>query len=238
MIEFSQIMSSLYLSKEGVRKRSYPSDVWTMDTMMDAVREIGKSYDPRFVIDEDNRVLYSNLILWVMGDPRMTCIDPITGEEMKGRLDKGIYLAGNTGSGKTVAMKILRKLYELNLYHTVEDDRTVLWRESRSDEITEQFAFNGDLNIFKKAQMLSIQDLGSEPSETVYMGNRMNVLRNVLEYRGDRSGFVTMVTSNIPLGHPDLRARYGERATSRMMEMMNYLKLTGKDRRLNYGNNE
>ena len=46
--------------------------------------------------------------------------------------------------------------------------------------------------------------------------------------------FITMVTSNIPMAHEDLRSRYGERATSRMAEMMNYLTLTGRDRRQNY----
>ena len=65
------------------------------------------------------------------------------------------------------------------------------------------------------------------------MGNKLNVLQNIIEYRGDQPNKVTVVTSNIPLGHSDIASRYGERAQSRMVEMMNYLILTGKDRRYN-----
>lgn len=233
MIELNQILSKISLADPGNKKRSFAPEDWSMDTMLKAVKTIGLSYDSRFVLDKDNTSVYMNLIYWMMNDSRMEAIDPLTGKKIQGRLNKGIYLAGNTGSGKTVAMHILRKLYALNCYKSFED-KPLVWNERRADEITDYFSSNGQMDDFKRVPLLSIQDLGCEPQETVYMGNRVRVLQNLIEYRGDRRDFVTMVTSNIPMGHDDLRNRYGERATSRMMEMMNYLTLTGQDRRKNF----
>lgn len=233
MIELNQILSMISLPELRIKRKTYSAGSWSMDVMLEAVRSIGLSYDPRFVLDSDNTEVYRNLVYWMMNDDRMQAVHPGTGRRIAGRLDKGIYLAGNTGSGKTVAMNILRKLYSLNVFLS-SDDKPILWKEKRADEITDYYANSGELETFKKAPMLSIQDLGCEPAETLYMGNRVRVMQNILEYRGDRKDFITMVTSNIPMAHEDLRSRYGERATSRMAEMMNYLTLTGRDRRQNY----
>ena len=147
-------------------------------------------------------------------------------------VENGIYLAGNTGSGKTLAMTIIRKLYPLFPFVDAEGVK-VRWLEKRADEITEIYARSGEIQQFKQSPLLCIQDLGCEPNEASFMGNKLNVLQNIIEYRGDQPNKVTVVTSNIPLGHSDIASRYGERAQSRMVEMMNYLILTGKDRRYN-----
>lgn len=233
MEAIDKILSRISLEGSGNRRQALNPAQWSMETMLEAVRRIGCSFDSRFVLDNDNTEVYTNLVYWMMNDGRMQATDPRTGRKISGRLNKGIYIAGNTGSGKTMAMNILRKLYGLNRFRS-SDEKPVFWSEKRADEIADHFAMNGDLEPYKKAPLLSIQDLGCEPAETLYMGNRVKVLQNIIEYRGDRRDFVTMVTSNIPMGHEDLRKRYGERATSRMMEMMNYLTLTGKDRRQNF----
>lgn len=232
MIELKDILEKIFLQDDKFKRRTFAEGSWSMDTMLEAVKEIGRSYEPRFVLDNDNLSTYRNLIYWLMCDSRMTAIDPRDGREIKGRLAKGIYIAGNTGSGKSLAMNILKSLYRLNPIYTPEKV-ALKWESGRADEITDYFLSSGELESYKKAPLLCIQDLGSEPNETLYMGNRVKVLQSIIEYRGDIRT-VTMVTSNIPMGHSDLKARYGERATSRMMEMMNYLVLTGKDRRQNF----
>ena len=59
----------------------------------------------------------------------------------------------------------------------------------------------------------------------------MNVLRAILEYRGDRSDQITLISSNIPMEHKMFTDKYGDRVASRMREMCNYFELTGQDRR-------
>jgi DNA replication protein DnaC len=60
----------------------------------------------------------------------------------------------------------------------------------------------------------------------------MNVLRQVIEHRGDNPECLTMISSNLPMTHKILADRYGDRVVSRLQEMCNYFELRGKDRRL------
>jgi DNA replication protein DnaC len=80
-------------------------------------------------------------------------------------------------------------------------------------------------------EILGIQDLGAEPAESLYMGNRAHVLRQILEYRGDFSDKLTLITSNLPINHQLFADRYHVRVSSRLNEMCNYFEIRGKDRR-------
>lgn len=240
-IQISDILSRVSEPLPGLQRKSNPN-TWEIGTMLKAVEEIGKKIDPRFVLDDDNRWTYAQLIMWVMNDVRIRNIVQ-TGKnektEIAGRPDKGIYLGGPTGTGKTVAMNIVRELYKINrftykeyLKNGMAVDRVAYWQEFRADQITDDFAQNGDLTLYKTTPLLCIQDLGSEPTETLYMGNRANVLRQIIEYRGDLGNkAVTLITSNFSPRNPAMRERYGDRAISRLIEMTNYLPLEGRDRR-------
>ena len=76
-----------------------------------------------------------------------------------------------------------------------------------------------------------MQDFGSEAKETLYMGNRINVMQQIIESRGDRNFLVTLLSSNLPLTHQLLMEKYGGRVVSRLTEMCNYIELKGIDRR-------
>lgn len=218
------------------QRSSYKPEQWEMRDLLNAMYRIGRTMTPDFVFDEQNMDTYRQLGFWFMNDSRMTAFNPNGKGRTAGRLGKGIYLAGNTGTGKTTAFNILRFLYRKNPFKCLNNE--MKWREMRADDIAAIYAKMGDIIEIKKEPFLCIQDLGCEPLESIYMGNRMNVMQDLLCYRGDRRDFVTMITSNIPLEHEDIRKRYGDRVQSRMIEMMNYLTLTGKDRRKNNGNTE
>lgn len=79
--------------------------------------------------------------------------------------------------------------------------------------------------------MLGIQDLGSEPTEAIYMGNRHELLRLNIESRADYST-MTFVSSNFPMLSTELRQKYGDRVQSRCRQMFNYYLLGGEDRRI------
>lgn len=216
----------------GVRRLHYRVD--SLDIPLQVVTGIGREADARFVIDDDNRFAYENLVLWMHGDPGMKCLDPETRQVTAGDVRKGIYLAGSTGSGKSLAMRVL------NVYGTVDGvsfysdgvRRRLHWTEVRAADICDYYKSSGDMWRFKDDPALCIQDFGSEPGEGLYMGNRIEVLRQLIESRGDRSDLVTLITSNYPLRSAALLKRYGDRALSRLHEMCNYLEMSGKDRRV------
>ena len=56
-------------------------------------------------------------------------------------------------------------------------------------------------------------------------------MRSLIEYRGDRSDCLTLITSNLKLGGDKLLNRYGDRVASRLSEMCNYFEIRGADRR-------
>jgi hypothetical protein len=206
---------------------------YNMNEALQAVEHIGKSRNPRFVIDDENRFVFENVIRWVHGDPEMKSIDPETKTVVAGRLNAGIYIGGRTGTGKSWALEIMSAycLIDNVQVKAGETQRCLHWVNVRTDTICDEYTTNGTVDRYKQMSIASIQDLGAEPAESLYMGNRVNVLRQILEYRGDFSDKITMITSNLPVNHKVFIDRYGERVESRLIEMCNFFEMKGRDRR-------
>lgn len=197
------------------------------------VEQVGKQRTPRFVIDDENRFAYENFIKWLIGDGAMKALHPETKEEIPGNLYRGIYIAGNTGSGKSWCMEVMRAFADVMRFRIDfgTDICRIWWKEARADEIVAHYVTDTSIEPYKDAKILCIQDFGSEPLEAVSMGNRMNVLRYLLEWRGDHSDRLTLITSNLSLKNQSLVECYGDRVASRLVEMCNYFEIKGKDRR-------
>lgn len=213
-----------------IRYQYLPLD---MELSLELVEGIGKDRNPKFQIDDENRFTYENLIRWCHCDTEMKCLDPETKRVIPGRLKSGIYIAGNTGSGKSWALEIMAAysmVYNFQI-QMGETKRCLYWGNVRTDTICDEYKMQGTFERFKKMSIIGIQDLGAEPAESMYMGNRENVLRQILEYRGDRTDLITLITSNLPINHKHLVDRYEERVSSRLNEMCNYFEIKGKDRR-------
>lgn len=215
----------------GITRLTYlPYD---MSYALEVVRAIGQDRNPGFTIDAENRFTYENLIRWIHADPEMKCLDPETRQVSHGRLNAGIYIAGNTGTGKSWALEIMSAycLVDNVQVRIGASQRCLYWRNIHSASICDEYVKNGSIERWKKAHIVGIQDLGAEPEESVYMGNRIGVIRQILEHRGDRSDEITMITSNLPISHKLLTDRYDDRVCSRLAEMCNYFEIKGKDRR-------
>ena len=195
--------------------------------------QIGRLTTPAFVIDNDNSFVYKNLMLWAVADPSCKAIDPETSQEIPADLNKGIFISGKTGTGKSLALEVLREFVRgirgFGFYFNGNYEN-LAWINHRADDIVDRFCEGESMRWMKKATMLGIQDLGSEPTEAIYMGNRHELLRLILESRADYST-VTFVTSNFAMLSPELRKKYGDRVQSRCREMFNYYVLGGEDRR-------
>lgn len=193
--------------------------------LVQLVCTIGETIVPGFAIDNDNRIAYLAASFWACGLP-FHCA---SGE---GDNTRGLYIAGPTGSGKTVLTKVVRRLAEVvgssvktfgNVYQLGR------WMEARADEIVADYARTGDLTGWVDAPILCVQDLGSEPREALYMGNRAEPLRQLVERRADRDGGMLVVTSNLLPTH--LGDKYGDRVASRVPQMCNLIVMAGHDRR-------
>lgn len=204
-----------------------------MNIALNVVEAIGKHRNPQFVIDNKNRFTYENIIRWIHGDETMKCIDPVTKKTIPGRLNAGLYIAGNTGSGKSWCLEIMAAYCLIdNVQITLgENTRCLIWDNIRTDAVCDEFVKTGECQNYKTKSIIGFQDLGSEPIESLYMGNRINVMRQILEYRGDRTDLITLITSNLPMGNEVLIDRYDDRVSSRLNEMCNYFEIKGKDRR-------
>jgi hypothetical protein len=216
---------------QTIKRFSYvPYD---MNAALEIVTAIGKERSGKFVIDDQNRFAYENMIKWVHGDNTFQCIDPESRKPIQGRLHAGIYIAGNTGTGKSWLLDIMAAYSTIDNVQIVTGDtqRCLYWRNFRTDVICDEYTEKGTFDWFKKAPIVGFQDLGSEPPESMYMGNRINVMRQILEYRGDRTDQITLITSNLPMNHKTLIDRYGDRVSSRLHEMCNYFEIRGADRR-------
>lgn len=206
---------------------------YDINKALEVFEAIGKSRDPRFKIDTDNRFVYANIIRWIHGDTNMKALHPTTKKEIQGRTDAGLYIAGATGTGKSWTLEIASAycaVYDLQI-GIGSKDIALRWNNLRTDEICNTYSKTGDVETVKRISVAGFQDLGAEQLETLFMGNRLNVMKQILEYRGDKTDCVTMISSNLPMNNDILRNNYGDRVVSRLSAMCNYYELRGKDRR-------
>lgn len=219
------------------RFRYLPYD---MNFSLQVIEALGQERFEGFVIDDDNRFVYENLIRWVHADPEFKCMDPETRTIVPGNLKAGIYLAGNTGTGKSWALELMSVYSTIDNVQVIVGDnlkRSLEFPAFRADAVCDEYAHEGSVEKYKKMSIVCFQDLGTEPIETLFMGNRQNVFEQILGYRGDRNDQITLISSNLPIlinapkDKDPLRKRYDERVTSRLIEMCNYFELRGKDRR-------
>lgn len=140
-----------------IRRNSYLP--YQLPFAMQVVEAIGKDRNPKFCIDNENRFVYENLIRWIHGDQDFKCVDPATKEIIPGRLTAGIYIAGNTGSGKSWALEIMSAYCDIdNVQVTIGNEQFCLrWPCFRSDTICEEFTEKGSIDKYKKGLFLEFK---------------------------------------------------------------------------------
>ena len=218
-----------------------PVEEFNVLFMLDIFQEIGTEYiGSQYVIDNTNKNIIVNCLNWLFGRPFL-CINPITGEQQPGNLNAGLFISGSTGTGKSVLLELLAALgraYNLGYQFGGNKPINLTWTGKRADEICNEFLINGAaaLNGVRTNNVVCINDVGCEPVEQLYMGNRVNIIGQILETRGDKTGLFTLISSNLPIENKsfptDMRRRYGDRVASRLQAMCNYFILKGIDRRI------
>lgn len=232
-INIDSLIKTWGVEKIGITRQQYDLDV---ENCLQLVERIGQHYCESFIIDGDNRFVFEQIVRWMMADPAAQAHD-INGGVVPADPSKGLYIAGRTGTGKSLLLSVFSVFAKLlHVEYFVSGMKKDLdFNFYRSDLICDDYAREGDLQKFKQMPILCIEDLGCEELETLFMGNRKNVLRSILEARGDKRSLLTFATSNIRIDrlgkNKEGRELYGDRVQSRAFEMWNYYILGGKDRR-------
>ena len=194
-----------------------------------------------FVVSEFNLPIIENLIRWAMADDSLSAIDPNNpmsdDPNKQASNSKGIFIAGPTGTGKTTLIDVLIsyiQLKEIFVWRSSERDGVIKVplkiKKISAAQITNQYVSNGKVDNIFDDPFLYIDDLGSETLSSKHMGTEKNVLKELIEYRGDHRELITIFTSNYTYSDSTFASSlYGDRAQSRLFEMCNLYHLVGQD---------
>jgi DNA replication protein DnaC len=139
----------------------------------------------------------------------------------------GILMTGKTGLGKTHLSLAIAGRVLSNGYNAIYGSAPDLFRKIEEEHFGRDFEDN-TMNSLQSAELLVLDDVGAEwESSKFYTATLYNVLNSRMNL-----GRPTIVSSNFNID--DLKIRYGERITSRLMTM-EVLNFYGNDIRPNKG---
>lgn len=166
----------------------------------------------------------------------------------RGTAQKGLCLIGDTGRGKTMAFKIMNKLFNVRLIHAYDmcekwqrydaKERGDFWEWLQGSYVNN--AFHGDkyLRIDRLCHDAIIDDLGAEPTMSDY-GVKQEIQACIQQKRLNQfelpRGAFTHYASNLAIdgsGPETLLSRYGKRFVSRLKQMCYIVHVDGKDWRI------
>ena len=181
---------------------------------------------PSWIWDERYTEQYNAVICWILGIP-FRCHGMLISPS------RGLWLAGNLGTGKSTLMRAVKAFCRV-----YSDPRSpnlpshMLWRHAK--EIVSDYEESGPSAIKDLADVanpLIIDDLGTENMSAMRYGNVRNVIEEILSRRYDR-GFSTMVTTNFTMD--DVRQAYRDRIYDRIRESFSIIYFLGPSFRENF----
>jgi len=187
----------------------------------------------RYIVNESNELAVSEVMnfytafrLANMDDYNAEIASRLIDEDCFGNYEppKGLFLWGNSGSGKTRLFQILAAALKINFYPISDIEHR--WLQSNGNE----WLF-GFMRCFSNKPII-IDDLGAERSSLNY-GNE-SFVRNYLEHRlelFDSNIVPTLFTTNFA-NIDDFESIYGSRAKSRLLAACKIIKLVQYDWRL------
>lgn len=185
---------------------------------------VAERHCPGFDVDDENHSVIDALLRYFIRDPAFETLPDLKSPS----LNKGILIAGNSGSGKSILLRIMRECRFPGTW----------FGEQMCRQISQRFAKGGFASIEtfgskavryefgkKKCSVMLFDDLGAE--QTVqYFGQKQNVMAEILLDRYDhflKHGLITHLTTN--LDRDAVEERYGNRVLSRMYQQFNFISL-------------
>ena len=206
---------------------------WTEHTKL--ISKIANHFEPRFIYNEENRLMFKLFLQYFTGSIEFekTYLDHFG---TKGNLNKGLFVIGGVGVGKTLLFKIF-KSYTKTILHSNS------FRFYNASEIIDNVNIDGKeyLKIFSdnfidrgisNPYTIYIDDLGATNESVNHYGSKTNVIEELLSVRHnvyERYNKLTHVSTN--LYSKDLKERYGIRIIDRIKGMYNIIEFKGESKR-------
>ena len=159
-----------------------------------------------------------------------TILAKLNTEEGEG--GKGVFLCGSTGTGKTARMRWAAEAFGITMIPALELCDLLMQAETEEERREALLLIPPRWNeVPEHFNDLIIDDLGTEPEAQNVYGTKRSIMEDAICKRYDSfPKWKTHFTSN--LTKEEIRARYGERIWSRLNEMVVFVTLAGKDRRM------
>lgn len=203
-----------------------------------------KANEKVFEIDSENESLINALLFYFSGHKDFEDLKWGKGEVLRSEpnLNKGIYLAGNVGSGKSLIMDLFRRSIRRDKFRIVSCDKITDMVRKNGVSAMDPFkrAWNKSGNPKKEFRGIRnhylFDELAGEDKPKIY-GDHIDPMYEIISRR-DRlyteSGIITHFTTNKSID--EISDIYDQRIKSRICGMCNIMILGGsassKDRRL------
>lgn len=154
----------------------------------------------------------------------------LIGNEINIKENKGLFLTGDFGTGKSVILKgiiqFITKYYsDLNLFNGISQPVYVL-----SHEMNSYFSEGNEfmINRMKNTSILAIDDLGYESSSVRNYGTELKPFEEILMARYDK-GKCILISTNKTLD--EIGISYGWHIFDRIKQMTYNIQFTGQSKR-------
>jgi DNA replication protein DnaC len=211
--------------EEGIK--SPPISPVISKKILERITEEGKKTVSNFSIKPLQEEYYINLYIYFSGS-----------DKSKYDLNKGIMILGDVGTGKTLSMQIMQRLFRnfgiVNTRYIIRD----FLNEQRSGTIIDLYGREsfkrriGNSLDRNKPINWCFDDLGLENVEAKNYGNNIAVMEEILLDRYEMYcayGMKTYGTTNLNVDM--IEKSYGKRVRDRFRQMMNMVILSGESNR-------
>lgn len=193
------------------------------------IYRIEKKFE-NFVLDENNKLIFEILCNYFGNDENFNSLCKSIGIQNTS-LNKGIFLCGNFGVGKTWMMQLFcqnqRQCYFIRNAKDIADE----FQDYGEEEVEKRKNAVNDSSVFlQQYSGMCIDDLGTEDIKN-HFGNKKNVIGDLIEKKYARGSTGIFLHGTTNLTAEQLKEFYGGRVTSRMREIFNFIELRGADRR-------